>query len=369
MDISFFKQNELAEAQKFIKEHWNTNHVYVRNNDVVNHLFLNTPYRERNAGCGNYSILGGWEGSKVAGLLGVIPQEFNVAGRLFESFTASIWKIDKDNFPKANGLELYDYVLTKFQNFNACVLLGLSDIAYRIYADVYGWKKIDCFSRWIGINNFDKVAEVLLPKGTQEWLMPAIEAKEFEHSFKVLIDELDESKWNDFYENRFAPITIGTRRDYQFLQWRYLQSPVLRYHTIALEKEGKYYGLAVIRIEPIFDGKYFIGRILEFMAVDAEASVLLADEVIKFDKDVLMWDFYCLSGVTAFGLEAVGLRCIPAWMDKVMMPTRFQPVDYEHLNINGAVYISDKIERIVRRLPSSVSWYITKGDSDQDRAN
>ena len=50
------------------------------------------------------------------------------------------------------------------------------------------------------------------------------------------------------------------------------------------------------------------------------------------------------------------------------MPTRFQPVDYENMKLNGAIYLNDSLKKKLNPL-SQYQWYITKGDADQDRAN
>ena len=51
-----------------------------------------------------------------------------------------------------------------------------------------------------------------------------------------------------------------------------------------------------------------------------------------------------------------------------MMPTRFQPVDYEHMKIVGAIDLNANIREQLSTMPVP-QWYITKGDADQDRAN
>ena len=51
-----------------------------------------------------------------------------------------------------------------------------------------------------------------------------------------------------------------------------------------------------------------------------------------------------------------------------MMPTRFQPIDYTHLKINGSIYLDEKIRSNIEQMPT-IPWYITRGDADQDRAN
>ena len=50
------------------------------------------------------------------------------------------------------------------------------------------------------------------------------------------------------------------------------------------------------------------------------------------------------------------------------MPTRFQPIDYEHMKTNGSVYLDDDLRKKIHNM-ANVPWYLTRGDADQDRAN
>lgn len=367
MEVRFFRKDERAVLLNAINDLWSKNHVYVRKPEVLEHLVLNTPYRSEFAGEDNYSFVGIWnEQNKVVGILGSIPQELNFFGKRKRSSTFSIWYVDKKNAKNVNGLDLYEFIDEKEPSMK--VAIGLSPEAYKIYGAL-GWYTIDDFPRWIGVNKVKETLSNLLPDDSTELYLPQTKPVAKRKTFKVLYDQIDKEKWNHFYDTQFAKRFVGTNRDYTFLEWRYLQSPILQYHTIILtDSNDEYKGLAVIRIESIISGKFKIGRILEFIAVEAEASVELANALINYDKDVLMWDFYCLSSITAFGLEAVGFRRIPDWMDKTMMPTRFQPVDYGHLKLNAAIWLEDKLKSKLQAINSN-QWYITKGDADQDRAN
>ena len=248
------------------------------------------------------------------------------------------------------------------------IVIGISPIAYKIY-QMLGWMVIADVPRWIAITRIKETIENLLPDDSTLPYLPRAIPCELKTSYRVQFDTLDEDKWDKFYHEQFAPMTIGTYRDYKFLKWRYMESPVLKYHFLTITDESETYcGLAVVRIESILNGQFMIGRILEFIAVKAEASVALANAVITFNRDVLMWDFYCLSDITAFGLESIGFRKLPFWLDKVMMPTRFQPVDYVHMKLNAAIWLSERAKKKLDTL-NTCQWYITKGDADQDRAN
>ena len=366
MEVRFFKKSERQLLLDSIDRLWRHEHIYVRNPEVLEHLVLNTPYRAEFAGEDNYSFLGLWHQEKVVGLLGVIPQEINAWGTIKKSATFTVWITDQTQKQAFNGLDLHNYLLDKKLDMRLC--LGISSIASKMYKFLH-WYLIEELPRWIVVNRVQETMENLLPSDSMKEYLPQVHRVKLNTSLHIENDILDAKAWNDFYFSIFAPISIGTCRDYKFLRWRYMESPVLKYHFLTVrDVDGKYQGLAVLRIETICNGTYRIGRLLEFIAVNTDAAILLASAVIEYDSTVLMWDFYCLSDITAFGLESVGFRKIPVWMDKIIMPTRFQPVDYENMKLNGAIYLGEIWRRKLNPM-SQYQWYITKGDADQDRAN
>ena len=363
MEIRFFRKDEKEKLLSAINTLWSNNHVYVRRPEVLEHLTLNTPYRSDFCGDENYSFLGMLDNGKVVGLYGLIPLKANIFGKEYNASTATIWKIDPDS--KANGMDFLKYYYEKDIAFS--VTTGLSWMSMAIYKGL-GWYTFDDLPRWVAICDLETVIKDLLPLDCNADVLPIARVSDFKSSYKIEIDNLIKETWDSYYNENFAPVSVGVRRDYEFLHWRYENSPVLKYHILTVEDENRdIHGLAVIRIESILNGTRKIGRILEFISLGAEPSIELANAILNFEKDVVMWDFYCLSDITSFGLEMVGFRKIPQWMDQVIMPTRFQPVDYEHMQINGAIYFSKKFRRKIN--PTVQQLYVTKGDADQDRAN
>lgn len=363
MKVRFFAKDEKKLLLDVISKLWAENHIYVRKTEVLEHLTLNTPYREDFCGDTNYSFMGMWNENGIVGLYGLIPEKANILGHEYPASTATIWKVDSEK--GANGMDFLQYFHEK--NIALSVTTGLSWMSMAIYKGL-GWYTFDDLPRWVAISNLTDALEYLLPIGTDSSILPLAKKVENSNNYEIKIDELEQHSWNKFYHEEFAPKYIGVKRDYEFLHWRYMESPILRYHFITIEDEERnVLGLAVIRIESILNGQKKIGRILEFISFESLASIRLANAILQYDEDVIMWDFYCLSNITSYGLEMVGFKRIPQWMDQVVMPTRFQPVDYDHMKINGAIYISKKLRRKIN--PTVQQLYVTKGDADQDRAN
>lgn len=368
MEVRFFKTSERQLLLDSIDRLWSHNHVYVRKPEVLEHLVLRTPYCAAAAGEDHYSYLGMWdEDREVVGLYGAMPQEMNLFGETYPSLTGTTWIVNKSKHRHIDGLAFEDFLEQTYPH-SMYLAIGLSDVAYRI-RKALGCYMLEDVPRWIAVNRMQETLDVLLPEDSVRPYLPQLHPVAYtSERYHVAVDAFDATAWDDFYTKRFAPISVGTKRDAKFLHWRYQESPVLKYHVLTVHDGDEIHGLAVVRIEPILGGACRIGRVLEFIAVEAEPSVLLANAVARFDPEVLMWDFYCMSDITAFGLEAVGFRRLPAWMDKTMMPTRFQPVDYEHMKLNAAVWVDERLRDQLTPV-NSQQWYVTKGDADQDRAN
>lgn len=365
MEIRLLKINEIDKLLDAIKRLWNPNHVYCRNPELLKYLIYNTPYRKDY--CGNdentscYVVI---DDNKVVGFEGLIPLEGNIFGESVSASTATLLKMDKNY--KLAGIDLIETVYKNDPSIH--VSIGTNTRALKLFSALGRYTFKD-FPRWVWTNKFDELKKIfkidnnsilnclnwnissnnILPKGSYD-------------SF------IEEEKWNKFYNMSFAKRTIGIKRDYKFLKWRYIDYPFFNYKIILLKDvEGNYKGLAVYRIESILDGKYKIGRILEFIYDDIDYGMNLCSK-LQNEEDILFWDFYCLSSITATALEYCGFIRLDRNESNKMIPTRFQPIDFNVMNIMGAIRLSEDAKHKVN-LVIDQQWYVTRGDADQDRPN
>lgn len=365
MNIRFFKVSEFDLLLKSIENLWSANHIYCRNPELLKYLVYNTPYRKQVTTDDNTTFLGLFDNNKVVGLSGMMPQMANIFGKKLLSTTGTIWIVDKDY--KLDGLELLKYLLS----FKPALHVGpgINSKVKKLYK-MLNWETFDDFPRWIGTKNFDKLKEYFnLP---DDMLLNNIETSRLlNNSNYIFFSNIDEEKWNKFYNKKFAPKTIGTVRDYTFLKWRYIDYPFFDYKLIALSTiEQEYKGLVVYRIENIeISGKNVkIGRILEIIYDDLEAGIRLVQRMVNAEDSILFWDFYCLSSVTSLALEYIGFKRLSYNENKKYIPTRFHPIDYDVMNIQGTIYIDEQIKKSIN-LVTDQQWYVTRGDGDQDRPN
>lgn len=366
METRWFRKSEQSLLKEAIDSIWAKGHVFTRNDTLLNHMFFENPFRNLVVKGDDFSFLGLWDEGRIVGILGVIPYEVNVKGKKALGAALTNWKVDSKY--AGAGLKLLNSV--KRYNLSIILSLGINSTVAKLY-HALNWYVLDDVPRWIGFVNRNKVAAAIF-KNTDDTLIsscrelrPIICKHDLKH-----VSYLDEQKWNQFYWNVFARRTIGFARSYAFLNWRYLKHPVFEYQILAvIDQQGCYTGLLVYRVEEIMNGSYKIGRIVEFMALDHQSSIALANEILLRNEDVLFWDFYNLSGISAWALENIGFQRKPDWLrDEIVVPTRFQPLDLSCVNMMASMYVSDDVKEQYN-LMSDLQWYVTKGDSDQDRPN
>jgi len=368
MEIRFFQLSETTQLQKAINEIWAENHIFTRDENLLKYMFYNNPARALAVTNGHYSFLGAWINNKPVGLLGIMPFVLNNQGKRDLGFCLTNWIVLPEYRTSGAGLAL----LNEVQKFKPDVILslGINNDVSKLYK-MMRWNVLEDCPRWIGIQKKERTIEEVLsgnPEPLRYW--EEIKSVEVKPSYEIEIDQiLDEQLWNEYYWNDFAKQSIGFARDYSFIAWRYLENPYFKYRVLTCkDRDGSYKGLAIVRVEQILD-KEKIGRVVEFMATSQDCAVALANSLVDLDKDILFYDFYCFSSISSWGLESVGFKKVyKNIQDKYVLPSRFQPLDLEVTNLMASLYTSPQLRKKINLLNGDF-WYVTKGDSDQDRPN
>lgn len=368
MDIRFFKVAEINRLQEGINDIWAKNHIFVKEKELLTYMFHENPAKSIFTNNEHFSFLGAWERESLIGILGILPFHLNVFGKKSIGCTLVNWAVLPEHRNSGAGLALINEV--KKYHPTMILSLGINPKVEKLYK-LLGWNVLDETPRWIGIVNKKKTIELML-KGDHQPLRYWNELKRVQanRSYKVIeVNELDERKWDTFYWGKFAKQSVGFTRDSSFLSWRYFKHPFFTYHTfVCMDQNGDYKGLVVVRIETILTGEK-IGRIVEFISSDQDSAITLANALIGMKEQLLFFDFFCFSNISTWGLEAVGFkRVLKSDTDKQVVPMRFQPLDFNHTSLMAAIYVEPKL---IMEFPIQKNdlWYVTKGDSDQDRPN
>lgn len=367
MEIRFFKKTEKTLLKTAINTLWAANHILSRDEKLLDFMFSNYPNSNLITDEDELNFLGAWENGEVIGLLGVMPFTFNNKGKKGMACCLTNWIVNPEYRHQGAGLALINYV----HNLKPDMILslGVSLEGSKVYK-LMRWDIVEDVPRWIGLGDKNSTVKLLLQhdeKPTRHW--NEVQRVNTNSTYNISeITSLDDNQWNDFYWKVFAKGSVGIARDASFINWRYLQHPHFNYRVIVCKEGNQYKGIAVVRFEKILENQT-IGRIVEFISSDQDSSVQLANAVISLEERVLFYDYYCFSNISSWGLEAVGFkRILKSEDDQYVLPSRFQPIDYKNTSMLSAVYLPDKFKDKWNPLTDQV-WYITKGDSDQDRPN
>jgi hypothetical protein len=374
MEIRLFRKDETAIFMKAIDEIWKKGHILSRDSALLDFMFYNNPMHEKYIGKENYGAIGIWEDGKIIGLGGLMLYEFNVNGKTELACNVTNSIVLEEYRKSMAGILLYEKPFNLFPIF--CSFgIGLSEFAMRvspptITKDIV-MQPIHKLIRMIGIFNKKKTTEVLLEDNQYFLRNYDIVQKVPQYGKKTVNQDLEEDKWNSFYHTHIAPKTISVSRNYEFLNWRYINHPTFEYLVYTVQDHiGNYEGLFVARVERIVNDTAKILRIVEFISKNQDASITLANKIVEIgiENDILFADFYCTTDMFNFGLESVGFKkeCTSE-DDKLVLPARFQPVDLSVANLNALISFYGKKVRRLNLLNNNI--YFTKGDSDQDRPN
>lgn len=369
MEVRLFRRSETSKLMESIDKLWAENHVLSRDEALLNHMFYGNPITQAVFGDENYGFLGVWIDGEIIGLLGLMVFELNVFGKQRYGFAPTNWIVSSEHRQTGAGIKLMHAMLSYKPSI--VLNLGINPDVARLYKGMGGYKVISDVPRWIGVQDKDRTIELLLEGNGQPVRYYDKIRMVSTCSSYVVSEFFDNEKWDHFYA-KWALNNVGFSRNSSFILWRYIQHPTFKYRVFTCEdNNGECKGLLIFRIETILDGKGQIGRIVEFIADEQDSAVQLANKVVEISEgnNLLFTDFYCFSSITAWGLEAAGFRrVIKSAVDTLVIPTRFKPLDLEITYMMAALYVSKDLQGKIATI-NDHTWYITKGDADQDRPN
>ncbi len=304
------------------------------------------------------------EADTIYGSVGLIPMPYTISG---------------DSRLVCNYVNLY--VDERLRAFGAGALLikaamNRSDIAFiegfnpdsfSIYEKLGDWHNMGNFNRFVYIYNAEKVNS-LLPKKAQAKDMVAGDVPPLQSSSKEYVYSTEfDSQIDEFWSQVKARYQNTVERSYAYLKWRYVDHPYLDYKIlVARDSQGIIVGYVIYRIEAVEE--YRVARMIDFIAYEhAEQEILLVcmNELGSLEVDML--EFMFSGFMYKSTLESLGFVDVYKTVYKDL-PLFFNPISYSKNYINYAVWNQDtQINQDAFHNPAN--WFLTKGDSDQDRPN
>ncbi len=341
---------ETSTVMRFIDEHWRNGHVLSRDEALFRWQYrhLSDPSR--------LSVLGGWRGDRLVGMLGVVQADSCVSGKVVPGAWLTLWYADPAE--AGLGLQLLKAVFT--EGFGLLATSGMNSTSFRLLRAMR-FAMMDEVPRWVLPVNRDALATLT---GTAP--PPASSFPEPPGASPGVVNWTDSMapRWDEAWQ-RMAPEmgTTGVWRDAAYIGWRYSNHPRFQYRIrVAVDRASDgLTGLAVTRVEQVRDNAATVLRILELLGDDDARHALTHDIVHHAHAEqVAFADFYCTRTETGSTLEEYGF--IRDTAADSHYPSLFQPLDPRPRPLNLAVWTPGQ-------LPLDAAVYFTRSDGDQDRPN
>jgi GNAT superfamily N-acetyltransferase len=291
------------------------------------------------------------EGNTIIGQYAAMPVRLSVNGREIDA----AWGMDVMVAPERQRQGLGEVLFRTWDRaVGASLGLGLSDASYRLFQKLH-WPDVGpvpCLVKplsrralrrphWsVGMNKF--VSAVTLP-----WVRLVARSKPLLGEVKP-IRQFDDA-FTRLWERVAPSFAFAVRRDAAYLNWKYLQSPHVRYLMAALLRDGEPAGYVVYR--HVQEPRGRVTLLVDFLADPEDASGVLTllrwidREARAADSDKIR-TFAMHEGFRKL-LRKSGYSSVKSTMEFVA-------------KVNGAVVPSGFYD-------DTDTWHVTLGDSDQDR--
>ena len=326
---------------------------------------------------GLLSVLRAEVDSNPVGMLGLIPFGFCYRGERLRGAWFTMWLSVPDQRTQFVGIRLLQRALR--DRFVMVGGLGNNATSQKIYTD-WRFGVWDNIPRWVRVVSLGAVEHLLeghpernsRDRTTWQATVQATSTSQRVRSRAFLVDWSEDvaEGWDRRWKEEFAPRMLGTWRDSEYLRWRYVNHPRLRYEVkFAMDvHSGTPNGLLVYPVETIRDREEKVMRVLDLLGTDA-VNIALAQAAVEAGEahGVAFIDFYCTASSVSSALEAAGFIL----EDKLStpLPSRLQPLDLGRKGLAASFWLKPEIASDNDASFSDPALCVTRSDSDQDRPN
>lgn len=350
--IQDFSKEDFCHFFVFIKKHFHDKYILLQKD------FLTWQYHSKFIKCPSLSIKIIKNKNDFLGYLGLIPLKFKYFSSVIQTRCLANLMIDES--VRKIGL---GSVLTKSaeKEIDLLYVTGYNSKVATMYEQL-GWVININLKRFVYIINNKKVNALTetftFAKTINANLSyPDLFFNEI-YSFDTTI--------NDFWQKIKYKYPITAERSDEYLNWRYTNHPLLKYHLFIVQKKKQIQSFLILRIEE--PAGYKIARIIDFVSTD-DAEEFTLNKIINYCKkqEVDFIDFFFTGEFHANSLKKLGL--VETNKEPYSrIPILFNPINRQRITINFAFKLVNK-DLYDDRINDIKNWYITKGDGDQDRPN
>jgi hypothetical protein len=355
----FIDSSEIDRVMAFFRANKRPGHILGQDREFL--TWQLSPRRCRGFEEAALSAIVLWDGSEIAGLLGVIGSQFNRDGAIVEGG----WLCNLIVLPQYRAIGGWMRLMKSAHRLplGAVGVVGFPTEIGRLYRAM-GYSIRDRLYRFIHVVDPEQTERIV--EGEDWRLRHASKATPLASETSITTVTALDARWDRFWERFTAVGYFGTHRDSAHMTWRYLSHPRLKHTVIvAAGLDGEIKGGAVYRIEQVRDRPERVMRLLELLALDEPTYAALLDAAKREGEvaDVAFIDHY-----TSRSLPPTFANS--GWFEEsdvsnAVVPGLFQPLVKGRRSVNVGVRLLNS--QAGQRVDLARDLHTVKSDGDQDR--
>jgi len=356
--------DEIQVLQDFLRDHWNAEHAFVRDRELLLWQHARSPFKHASSYADDdLTFLGAWDGDSLVAVLGEIPLEFTIRGRILPGSWLALWKNRAEQEHVSAGIRLFHHATAGPAAFVGGI--GINERVRRAYG-LFRFTLSDDLPSYVVLNADVPSALVRRKRGWAEASGARLFERELAGSvasgFHVEQGPAGATEWDAFWSRTRSEL-VGTDRSFRYVRWRYLTHPVYDYEWLRVYDEAK--GLvaaAVYRVEHA--GGERVLHVVEFLGGEADAATALARSLCGTmrARGASFLSFRCARTASFEPWKAVGGGVYASDDPAYEIPSLFQPVVPTYRPLVWGYRLGRGIDPVA---PSDC--YVTRSDGDQDR--
>jgi hypothetical protein len=362
-EIRPIRLDEISSLQEFVREEWNSQHAFVHSRELLLWQHHLNPFKRLGPfGDDELCFWGAWDGSDLIAVLGEIPVPFAIHGQTVSGSWLAMWRNRAESTQTAVGLQLLRRVTSGPAAFVGG--LGMNERVRGAYG-LFRFQVSDDLPLYVVLNPDVSSAWVRKKptysenRGLRLFARTPSSPPASKLTARPFPAEAEE--W-DRYWSRIREGLVGTDRNYDYMNWRYLTHPHYRYEWVRIYDETEeLQAAAVYRVEEA-EGEKAI-HVVEFLG-GGQAAEQLAHALctVMRECEASFLGFRCARRRSFDPWRAVGGDVYGSGDTDYELPSLFQPVIPAYRTLAWIYRFDRGIE------PADLSgFYVTRSDGDQDR--
>jgi len=302
----------------------------------------------------------------VVGFIGLIPGLFHAFGKTVTGVYPTAWLVHPDYRATGLGPQMIRRIMARFPMVVGTAARPKAQAVLK----ALGYRYLHDIPRWVGVLEPTGASQLCLGEEReirQTMAGRKIRLRHNQGNLKCLEGfSAFETPMDDLWSRLVSRMAVSASRGSAYMNWRYVRHPVFQYRYTVLGSPSRWEGVAVHRVEQVEGRSVRVMRLMEFLA-EEHAQSALATAIVEdgLATGCALADFHGLGEHAVSGLIDVGFfqhHEEPA----IQIPYRFNPLNHRP---NQNFYAWSALRNEYGLSPTSYLnlWYLSRGESDQER--